>query len=94
MAKLNKEQIKEVIGSLTPDMLFDAQFSKYKSEPWSTPLEFFESDRFCGMHLYPNQRLMLKLWNLQIDDLTDYENQTLDKWCKEFKNDKYKVGVS
>lgn len=93
MAKLNREQIKEVIGSLTPDMLFNSQFSKYKSEPWSTPLEFFESDRFCGMHLYPNQRLMLKLWNLQIDDLTDYENQTLDKWCREFKNDKYKVGV-
>lgn len=93
MAKLNREQIKEVIGSLTPDMLFNSQFSKYKSEPWSTPLEFFESDRFCGMHLYPNQRLMLKLWNLQIDDLTDYENQTLDRWCREFKNDKYKVGV-
>ena len=93
MPRMNKAQIKSIVDSMTPEMLFNSEFSSYKDEPWSTPLEFFESDRFCGLHLYPNQRLMLKLWNLQIDDLTDYENKTLDEWCKSFKNDKYKVGV-
>lgn len=81
-----------IIESLTPEMLINDSLKSKKTFPWDTPLEFFESDKYCNMHLYPRQRLMLKLWNLQ-DDFTDYENQTIDKWCKGFKNDKYKCGI-
>ena len=81
-----------IIESLTPEMLINDSLKSKNAFPWDTPLEFFESDKYCNMHLYPRQRLMLKLWNLQ-DDFTDYENQTIDKWCKGFKNDKYKCGI-
>lgn len=90
---LNKSDIDALAESLSPMSMLESELSDKNSFPWSTPLEFFESDRFCGLHLYPNQRLMLKLWNLQYEDLTDYENMTIDKWCKSFKNDKYKVGI-
>lgn len=81
--------------SISPDMLIEQMLSSsHRGYPWSTPLEFFESDRFCGLRLYPGQRLMLKLWNLQLDDLTDWERQTIDRWRSSFGNDSYTVGIS
>lgn len=80
---------------MTPSMLVDDILNKKNTTPWNDDcLEFMESDRFCGMKLYPRQRLMFKLWNLQIDDLTDYEKQTIDRWCRNFQNQTYTTGVN
>lgn len=90
---LNRNQLQRVQESLSPDMLIDQMLGS-KEYPWSSPMEFFESDRFCGLRLYPGQRLMLKLWNLQLDDLTDWEKSTIDRWTKSFRNDQYTIGIS
>lgn len=47
--------------------------------PWSSPMEFFEGEAYLGARLYPAQRLLLKLWNLQTD-FTPWERKRLAKW--------------
>lgn len=41
-------------------------------------VEFCESPKYCGKHLYPKQRLFLKL--VFLESLTDFEEQMLDSW--------------
>ncbi len=41
---------------------------------------FAQSPHYCGRHLYPNQRLFLKLAFLE--ELDDYEEMLLDRWIK------------
>lgn len=82
--------------SLTPELLMDSVLAKQSSSqkyPWSTSDEFFTSDKYANLKLYPNQRLMLKLWNLELDDLTDYEKQTIDKWRSSFHRKDYTIGI-
>ena len=47
--------------------------------PWKDPIEFFTSPRYLGAYLFPAQRLLLKLWNLQTDFTPD-EQARLEKW--------------
>lgn len=56
------------------------------------PMEFFESDRYCGMNLYPMQRLLLKIINLY-EDYTDRENQIIDQWTSSYRDRGYRVGM-
>jgi hypothetical protein len=42
--------------------------------------EFTESPAFCNKHLYPKQRLLLKL--IYLEDRTDKEEYWLDEWIK------------
>lgn len=86
----------KLTSSLTPELLLNDSLhrsSDGQKYPWSTSDEFFTSDKYAGLKLYPNQRLMLKLWNLELDDLTDYEKQTIERWQKGFTNKKYTIGV-
>lgn len=83
------------MSTVSPEMILHDILDKDESSPWNEDcMEFVESDRFCGMKLYPRQRLMFKLWNLQIDDLTDYEKKTIDEWCKSFQNRNYTIGIN
>lgn len=66
---------------------------KGQKYPWKDALDFFENPKFIGAHLYPNQRLLLKLWNLYTD-YTDKELETLEKWTQGFANESYRSGVS
>lgn len=61
--------------------------------PWKNAIDFFENPKFLNARLFPNQRLILKLWNL-ITDFTPYEKKTLDKWIEGFKDEDYRNGVS
>lgn len=47
--------------------------------PWNSPMEFFESPEYLGARLYPAQRLLLKIWNLQTD-FTPWERKKLNEW--------------
>ena len=61
--------------------------------PWENAIDFFENPKFLNARLFPNQRLLLKLWNLQTD-FTPYEKATLDKWIEGFQDEDYRNGVS
>lgn len=61
--------------------------------PWQNAIDFFENPKFAGARLFPNQRLLLKLWNLQTD-FTEYERQTLDKWRAGFEDEYEVCGVN
>ena len=93
--KLNAKVINRLMSSISPQMILHDVLDSKKTTPWNDDvLEFMESDRFCGMSLYPLQRLMFKLWSLQIDDLTDFEKQKIDEWSKSFQNTSYTTGIS
>lgn len=83
------------MSTVSPEMILHDVLDKNETTPWNDDcMEFMESDKFCGMKLYPRQRLMFKLWNLQTDDLTDYEKQTIDEWGKSFQNRTYTIGIN
>ena len=79
--------------------LLDLSLEKLKASatcaeyPWKDAIDFFENPKFLGAKLFPNQRLILKLWNLQTD-FTPYEQKTLEKWKEGFQVEDYKDGVS
>lgn len=81
----------QLLAGLTPEMILDDSFGTSKGIPFE-PMEFFESDRYCGMHLYPNQRLLLKLINLY-ENYTDRENQVIDEWTRSYATRGYRVGI-
>lgn len=81
---------KGLLAGLTPEMLLDAE-QESKGIPFE-PMEFFESDRYCGMNLYPMQRLLLKIINLY-EDYTDRENQVIDQWTSSYRDRGYRVGI-
>lgn len=80
-----------LLAGLTPEMILDEAFGGSRGIPFE-PMEFFESDRYCGMRLYPNQRLLLKLINLY-EDYTDRENQVIDGWMRSYASKGYRVGI-
>lgn len=41
-------------------------------------IEFAESKDFCGGHLYPRQRTLLKL--IFLEDLSDYDKKVIEEW--------------
>jgi hypothetical protein len=91
---MKSKMLDSLLNAVTPESIIANSF-KRSTSPWNDdPMEFFESDKFCNMKLYPRQRLMLKLWNLQLDDLSDYEKKTLDSWRASFSNDQYTIGVN
>lgn len=88
--------LKKIEQSITPDLLLNDMLHKQVSNqkyPWSTADEFFTSDKYAGLKLFPNQRLLLKLWNLELDDLTDYEKKTIERWQKNFRSKEYTIGI-
>lgn len=81
---------RDLLSGLTPEMLLDLDQSG-NDIPFE-PMEFFESDRYCGMNLYPMQRLLLKIINLY-EDYTDRENQIIDQWTSSYRDRGYRVGI-
>ena len=81
---------RDLLSGLTPEMLLDLDQSS-RGIPFE-PMEFFESDRYCGMNLYPMQRLLLKIINLY-EDYTDRENQIIDQWTSSYRGRGYRVGM-
>ena len=61
--------------------------------PWKSAIEFLTSPEYAGANLTPNQRLLMKLWNLDLD-LTDYESRTLEEWEEGFANEDYRSGCT
>ena len=66
---------------------------KGQKYPWKNAIDFFTNPKFVGAKLFPNQILLLKLWNLDLD-LTDEEWKTLKRWEEGFANEDYRNGVS
>lgn len=62
--------------------------------PWKDAIDFFENPAFLGAELFPAQRLLLKLWNLQTD-FTDWEKKRLEEWTEPGLQgtEEYKSGV-
>lgn len=81
---------RDLLSGLTPEMLLD--FDQSGNDIPFEPMEFFESDRYCGMNLYPMQRLLLKIINLY-EDYTDRENQIIDQWTSSYRDRGYRVGM-
>ena len=58
-------------------------------------LTFTEHKDFLGKPLFPRQRTLLKLINLELDNLNDYDLEVIDGWTKNFYRDGgERIGIS
>ena len=56
---------------------------------------FTEHTEFLGKPLFPRQRTLLKLINLELDNLTDYDIEVIEGWTKNFYRDGgERIGIS
>ena len=56
---------------------------------------FTEHTEFLGKPLFPRQRTLLKLINLELDNLTDYDMEVIEGWTKNFYRDGgERIGIS
>jgi hypothetical protein len=55
---------------------------------------FAESPHFLGRRLYPRQKTLLKLINLETQNMTDYDLEVIDGWTKNFTRSGVSIGVS
>ena len=56
---------------------------------------FTESSEFLGKPLFPRQRTLLKLINLELENFTDYDYEVIDDWTKNFyRDDGTRIGIS
>jgi len=58
-------------------------------------ITFSEHASFLGKPLFPRQRTLLKLINLEIENMTDYDLEVIDGWTKNFyRDDGTSIGIS
>ena len=58
-------------------------------------ITFAEHASFLGKPLFPRQRTLLKLINLELENLTDYDYEVIDEWTKNFyRDDGTRIGIS
>jgi len=55
---------------------------------------FAESPHFLGRRLYPRQKTLLRLINLETELMTDYDFEVIDEWTKGFNRSGVSIGVS
>ena len=44
------------------------------------------AERYCGMKLYPRQKTILRMVNLELEHLTDYDKMVIDEWMESTVN--------
>ena len=57
-------------------------------------ITFAEHPSFLGRKLYPRQQTLLKLINLETDNMTDYDLEVIDGWTKNFDKTGISIGIS
>ena len=58
-------------------------------------ITFAEHQSFLGKPLFPRQRTLLKLINLEFENFTDYDYEVIDDWTKNFyRDDGTRIGIS
>lgn len=55
---------------------------------------FAEHPEFLGRKLYPRQKTLLRLINLDTEHMTDYDYEVIDQWTKNFDRNGVAIGVS
>ena len=55
---------------------------------------FAEHPDFLGRKLYPRQKTLLRLINLDTEHMTDYDYEVIDQWTKNFDRNGVAIGVS
>jgi len=57
-------------------------------------IDFAEHPHFLGRKLYPRQQTLLKLINLETENMTDYDLEVIDQWSKGFDKQGISIGIS
>ena len=93
MARVSKET-NQAILSQEIDFLESASRA-LKKEPDLPPIcEFAEHPAFLGRKLYPRQKTLLKLINLEIEQFTEYDLEVIEEWSKGFSRTGVSIGIS
>lgn len=61
--------------------------------PWDSIVDFAVHRSFCGMDLYPRQLTLLKLIYLETDQMTWYDEDTINSWAESFKDPVNPMGI-
>ena len=93
MARVSKESNQEIL-SQELDFLSSATRA-LKKEPDIPPIcDFAEHPAFLGRKLYPRQKTLLKLINLEVENFTDYDLEVIEEWSKGFSKTGVSIGIS
>ena len=93
MARVSKESNQEIL-SQELDFLSSATRA-LKKEPDIPPIcDFAEHPAFLGRRLYPRQKTLLKLINLEVEQFTDYDLEVIEEWSKGFSKHGVSIGIS
>ena len=80
---------------LNEQNMFDIARSALTTHKELPPIiEFAEHPHFLGRKLYPRQQTLLKLINLETENMTDYDLEVIDQWSKGFDKQGISIGIS
>jgi hypothetical protein len=93
LARVSKETNDEILAQ-EMDFLSSASKALRKEPDLPSICEFAEHPAFLGRKLYPRQKTLLKLINLEVENFTDYDLEVIDKWIKGFSKNGVSIGIS
>jgi len=93
LTRVNKEENQRII-SQELDFLSSASRALKKEPDIPSICEFAEHPAFLGRRLYPRQKTLLKLINLEVENFTDYDLEVIEEWSKGFSKTGVSIGIS
>ena len=61
--------------------------------PWESITDFATHPSFCNLRLYPRQKTLLRLIYLEVEQMTDYDIEVINRWAEGFKDPSTPEGV-
>lgn len=92
MAWVSRDQDRALTRqALDPIEQFSAAVSA--ASPWESIVDFATHPFFCGKRLYPRQRTLLRLIYLEVDQMTQYDIDVIERWRAGFTDRSSPCGV-
>jgi len=92
MSRVSKKGNQNILKG--QDDFFEIAKQALKSTPDLPDIvTFAEHESFLGRRLYPRQKTLLRLINLETENMTDYDLEVIDEWSKGFDRSGISIGV-
>ena len=92
MARVTAKSNQKIL-SAEQDLLEMAKNALSVKKDIPSIIEFTEHQSFLGRKLYPRQQTLLKLINLETENMTDYDLEVIDEWSNNFEKTGTSIGV-
>jgi hypothetical protein len=93
LARVSKETNNEIL-SQEIDFLESASRALKKEPDLPSICDFAEHPAFLNRRLYPRQKTLLKLINLEVENFNDYDLQVIEEWSHGMSKTGVSIGIS